>query len=168
MSDLSVVQILSDLEGQIARIESQEAFHAEQEVLHREQRAQSAAALLKLRERYEAFKAAAVAAEEVVTRAPVEAAVRQADEDARVQFTTVSKLIAWVVGQRTGTFGATAVAQEINQRFGQRLARPLDSRTVSVTLRRLNAQGRIYLVREGKAFYEALYHLGPPPKERPS
>ncbi|HZF07172.1 MAG TPA: hypothetical protein VFE33_00125 [Thermoanaerobaculia bacterium] len=168
MTDLSVAQILADLAAQIARVESQEAFHAQQEVLHREQRAQSAADLLKLQERYEAFKAAAVAAEEVVTRAPVADPVRQEDEDARVQITTVSKLVARVAEARTGTFGPTAVAQEINQRFGRRLGRPLDTRTVSVTLRRLSAMKRIHLVREGKAFHEALYAPGPRPKPRPT
>lgn len=164
MTDLSVAQILADLETQIARGESQEAFHAQQEILHREQRAQSAAELLKLRERYEAFKAAAAAAEEVVTRAPVEDPARREDEDARFEITTVSKLVARVVEGRTGAFGATAVAQEINQRFGRRLHRPPDSRTVSVTLRRLNTMRRIYLVREGRAFHEALYAWGPRPK----
>jgi hypothetical protein len=167
MPDLSVAQILANLEAQIASVESQEAFHAQQEVLHREQRAQNAADLEKLRQRYEVFKTAAAAAEEVVTRVPQEDPARQEDEDARVQITTVAKLIVRVVAARTGTFGATAVAQEINQRFGRRLGRPLDSRTVSVTLRRLNDSGRIHLVREGKAFHEALYAPGPRPKPRP-
>src|SRR5690242_830295 len=35
MTDLSVAQILADLETQIAQVESQEAFHAQQEALHR-------------------------------------------------------------------------------------------------------------------------------------
>jgi len=164
MTDLSVAQILADLEAQIAQVGSQEAFHAEQEALHREQRAQSAADLLKLRERYEVFKTAAAAAAEVVTRAPAEAPVRQEDEDARFQITSVSKLVARVAAEQSGIFGPTAVAQEINRRFGRRLGRPVDSRTVSVTLRRLSAARRIHIVRDGRAFYEALYAPGPRPK----
>jgi hypothetical protein len=94
----------------------------------------------------------------------VEDPVRQEDEDARVQITTVSKLVARVVESRTGAFGPTAVAQEIHQRFGRRLGRPLDTRTVSVSLRRLCTMNRIYLVREGRAFHEALYAAGPRPR----
>jgi hypothetical protein len=94
----------------------------------------------------------------------VEDPARLEDEDARFAITTMSKLVARVVEGRTGAFGATAVAQEIHQRFGRRLHRPPDSRTVSVTLRRLNTMRRIYLVREGRAFHEALYAWGPRPK----
>jgi hypothetical protein len=36
------------------------------------------------------------------------------------------------------------------------------------TLRRMCAMNRIYLVREGKAFHEALYAAGPRPKPRPT
>jgi hypothetical protein len=36
MTDLSVAQILADLAAQITRIESLEAFHAQQEAAHRE------------------------------------------------------------------------------------------------------------------------------------
>jgi hypothetical protein len=37
--DLSIAQVLTDLEAQVKQLEGQEAFHAQQEVFHREQRA---------------------------------------------------------------------------------------------------------------------------------
>jgi hypothetical protein len=160
--NLSVAQIVADLEAQIAHFQSQESFHAQQEVFHREQRELNAAELAKVRERYDAFKAAATAAGEVVHRASTVAAVRQSEADANLRITTISKLIARVVEAKPEheTFGPTAVAQELNARFGKRLRRPLDGRAVSVTLRRMQAEGRIRLVQEGRAFHEALYAWG--------
>ena len=61
------------------------------------------------------------------------------------------------------TFGAKAVAQEVNGRFGSKLRRPVGPRTFSSGLRRLAAAGRIHLVREGKGHVEALYAKGPKP-----
>ena len=49
------------------------------------------------------------------------------------------------------------MAEEVNARFGKRLRRPLEPRTASVTLRRLEAEGRIQLLEKGRAFHEALY-----------
>ena len=89
--DLSIAQILIDLEAQVTQLEGQEAFHAQQEVFHREQRALRAGELAKIRERYETFKAAATAAGEVVRRLKVEGADDAAPPG------TVSKMIARVI-----------------------------------------------------------------------
>ncbi|HEX3551744.1 MAG TPA: hypothetical protein VIA62_00770 [Thermoanaerobaculia bacterium] len=158
---LSVAQILADMEAQIAHFQSREAFHAQHEAAHREQRELNAAELARVRERYDAFKTAATAAGEVVNRAGTAAAARQSEDDASLRITTLSKLIARVVEGKPEqeTFGATAVAGEVNARFGKRLRRPLDPRTASVTLRRMAADGRLRLVQEGRAFHEALYAL---------
>jgi hypothetical protein len=59
-----------------------------------------------------------------------------------------------VTGER---FTPSAMAREVNETFAKRLRRPVTGRTASVALRRLAILGRIQLVREGKAFHEAIY-----------
>jgi hypothetical protein len=152
-SDLSIAQILKDLEAQVRQLEDQEAFHAQQEVFHREQRALRAGDLAMIRERYETFRAAAAAAGEVVRRVKVEGA----DESAPP--VTISKMIgrlidAKIAGER---LTPSAMAREVNETFAKRLRRPVSSRTASVALSRLTRLGYLELVREGKAFHEAIY-----------
>jgi hypothetical protein len=152
-SDLSIAQVLTDLEAQVRQLEEQEAFHGQQEVFHREQRALRAEELTRIRERYEAFKTAATAAGEVVRRVKVEGV------DVVAPPATISKMIgrmidAKVAGER---FTPTAMAKEVNETFGKRLRRPVSGRTASVALRRLADLGRLELVRKGKAFHEAIY-----------
>jgi hypothetical protein len=161
-ANLSIAQILADLETQIGHLESQEAFHARNEETHRGQRELYAAELARVRERYDAFKTAATAAGEVVNREMVSTA-QQAEADARLRIRTLSKLILHVVEGKSEqeTFGATTLSQEVNARFGNRLRRPLDPRTASVTLRRMEADGRIQLVEKGRAFHEAMYARQP-------
>lgn len=162
--NLSVAQLMANLEAQIAYFESQEAFHSQQAAFHREQQQLSVAELAKARERYEAFKAAAAATDELAHHSAIAGTLRQTEEDARIPITTISGLIGRVVDAKPPgeTFGPTSIAQEINFRFGKRLPHPLDSRTVSGTLRRLHADGRIHRVQDGRAFHEALYAQGPP------
>ncbi len=163
--NLSIAQIMANLEAQIAHFESQESFHAQQAAFHHEQLQINAAELAKAREHYEAFKAAAVAVSEAVLHASSDRAARQSEEDASLRITTISKLIVRVVEAKPDgeTFGPTTVAEELNARFGKRLRRPLDGRAVSVTLRRLQADGEIHQVQRGRAFHEALYARGPKP-----
>jgi len=151
--DLSISQVLRDLESQIGQLERQEAFHAEQEVFHREQRALRAGELAVIRERYETFRTAAAAAGEVVRRLKVEGA----DESALP--TTISKMIARILEAKvTGErLTPSSIAGEINEVFARRLRRPVSSRTASVALRRLAGLGEVNLVREGRAFHEAVY-----------
>jgi hypothetical protein len=157
-SDLSIAEVLADLEAQIAHLETQEAFHTQQEVLHREQRSHCAAELEKTRERYEGFKSAAAALGEVVPRrSPTRPAV---EDDGRK--TTISKLIARVVaGKEEGEkLSPSVLTRELNQRFPKTLRKPVESRTVSVALRRLCSDGRLQLLEEGRAFHEAVYVRG--------
>ena len=74
-----------------------------------------------------------------------------------------SRLIRSVVERWTGgePFGATAVAQEVNRLFHDHLRRPVDERNTSDVLRRMKREGLLHLVRQGKAFQEALYARGP-------
>lgn len=152
-SDLSIAQVLTDLEAQVRQLEEQEAFHAQQEVFHREQRALRAADLAMIRERYEAFKAAAAAAGEVVRRVKVEGA------DVSAPPVTISKMIGRLIDAKMAGERLTpsAMAQEVNETFAKRLRRPVSGRTASVALSRLTRLGRLELVREGKAFHEAIY-----------
>ena len=122
-SDLSITQVLTDLAAQVKQLESQEAFHAQQEVFHREQRALRAGELETIRERYEAFKAAATAAGELVRRVKVEGA----DESAPP--VTISRMIARIIEGKVNGEKLTpkAMAKEVNQTFAKRLRRPISS-----------------------------------------
>jgi hypothetical protein len=72
---------------------------------------------------------------------------------------TISKMILRVIANRVKgeRFTPTAIATEVNDAFAKRLRRPASSRTVSATLRRLAKRGDLELVREGRAFHEAIY-----------
>lgn len=58
-------------------------------------------------------------------------------------------------------FGATAVTQEIEHRWGAKLRRRPDPRSVAAALRRWAAAGRLHQVREGRAYSESLYRKAP-------
>ena len=158
-SDLSIVQVLTDLEAQVRQLESQEAFHAQQEVFHQEQRALRAGELATVRERYEAFKAAASAAGELVRRVKVEGA------DESLPPGTISKMVVRIIeGKMNGEkLTPTTMAKEVNQVFAKRLRRPVTRRNVSVALGRLAGLGRIHVVQGSKAFHEAVYAKGRKP-----
>src|SRR4051812_26842595 len=65
-SNLSIAQMLTELEGQIKHHREQEEHHTRQEVFHREKRALHATALATAQDRFAAFQAAAAAAGELV------------------------------------------------------------------------------------------------------
>ncbi|HEY0553265.1 MAG TPA: hypothetical protein VGG20_03310, partial [Thermoanaerobaculia bacterium] len=113
--NLSIAQVLTDLEAQVGQLEGQEAFHAEQEVFHREQRALRAGELAMIRERYDAFKAAATAAGEVVRRLKVEGA----DESAPPA--TISKMIGRILDAKMAGERLTpsSIAKEVNETFAK-------------------------------------------------
>jgi hypothetical protein len=165
----SVAQILAGLEAQIAHFEAQGPFHARQEAFHRAERERCESELGKLRERYKAFKKASAAAGEVVkgkaAASPARAAGAAEEDTSPMPATT---LISWVVaGKAEGdSFGATAVAGEVNTRFANRLRRPLNVRSVSVALSRMAAEGLVKVVREGRAHHEALYARRPSKAKR--
>jgi len=164
IAKLSVEDVVANLEARAAFHGEQEALHTQQEVHHREQRQVHAAELAKVRQHLETFRAAAAPALELA-RIPLvsPSAPPPPPEDLPASGRLmVSKLLRRVVqSQPDGEpFGATAVAAEANRRFGSHLTRAVDSRTASDVLRRLANEGAIHLVREGKAFHEALYAKG--------
>jgi hypothetical protein len=161
---LSVSEILANLEARLSHHRERREVHARQEAHHREQCAFHDAELMKIQERYDAFKAAAEAASDYAH--PPEAADGSlpAEEDLprfgnRLR---VSGLIARVVEAlpEGEPFGAQAVAAEVNQRYGDRMDKPVRPATVSAVLRRLGRARKIRQVRHGKAAQEGLYVRG--------
>lgn len=167
---LSVAEVLAQLEARVAFHEQREAFHAQQEAHHREQREGHAADLAQARRNLEAFRTVSTEALELVQQGvaappepPVNPLIGVSQASGRV---VPSRLVRAVVGSRKDDepFGATAVAQEVNRRFKDKLRRPMSARAVGDTLRRMEAQRLIHLVRPGRAKYEALFKKGPRPK----
>ncbi|HEX6862063.1 MAG TPA: hypothetical protein VF414_04560, partial [Thermoanaerobaculia bacterium] len=53
--------------------------------------------------------------------------------------------------------GASAIIDEIHERWGHKLKHGIEPRSVSSTLRRWGATGRLRLVRDGRSYSESLY-----------
>lgn len=154
---LSVASILAELQARMEHHRKQEAFHAQQEAFHEQKRAHHAAELQVVRERFEAFQTAADAAGELVSRPREEKAVD--DSIPAGKGAVLSKLVSRVIDGRgpLERFGSKDVAREIRERYGDRLQRKVDPRTIAAKLRRMARAGKIHPVREGRAFYETLY-----------
>lgn len=162
-SKLSVAQILANLEARYAFHREQEALHAREEAHHREQRTAHAAEMEKVHGRLESFKAASESLEELAEEPIPGQTPKQSVPDFGSGRPTPTRMIRAVVeSHRPGDrFGANGVAAEVNRRYPDKLDAPVDGRAVSVVLRRMRDERKIYLVRPGKAHFEALYSLGP-------
>jgi Glu-tRNA(Gln) amidotransferase subunit E-like FAD-binding protein len=166
-TDSSIAELLESLEAQAADHERQEAYHAEQEILHRERRSAHAAGLEQVRRHLEALRAAVAALDQAASRPAPASRPEMDDEDlGSASRPKVQRMVEKVVeSKRPGVrFGSEALTGEVNQRFGDRLRKPLDERQVSVVLRRLAEKKRIELVRRGRPHQEALYALAPTPR----
>jgi phosphoribosylcarboxyaminoimidazole (NCAIR) mutase len=167
-SELSVAQILANLEAQMALHKEREAYHAEQEVYHREQRAVHAAEHETVAKHYEAFKATAGGAAEIAARVAASAPAPPPQKEETRQpalpagRSLPSRLVARLIAELPAdeTFTASRIAAEVNRRFRRELPKPIDSRLASTALRRLLAEGEIRLVEKGTAHREALYSRG--------
>ncbi len=166
----SVAEVLAKLEERIAHHRQQADFHAQQEVYHREQNAIHLAELKKVTEHFEAFKATALPAAELagIGAAPPQPVKEEVEDDRELigkhgKRILASRLVARVADRMADgvTFGAKQVAAETNRRYRDKLRRPIDARAASVTLRRLEAAGRLRLVRKGKSNHEGLYTKPP-------
>lgn len=159
--ELSIGSVLKELQARMELHRSREAFHAQQEAFHQQQRAHHAAELQMARERFEAFQAAADAASELVARPREEKA--SDDSIPAGKGAVLSKLVARIVAGKgpLERFGAKEVTREIRERYGARLNRKIDPRTVAAKLRRMAQAGKIHLVRKGRALYGALYTKSP-------
>lgn len=172
-ANLPIAAVLDDLSRQIEHWQRQQELHAEQaehhgrqQLFHQERRVEAAAELEALRERLEAFRAAAEAAGEVVGRptgdtppAVAEAAEPDLPRERRTGRVVLSRLLAEVVQGKAPeeTFTHASLAHEVQDRFGDSLRKRVDPRSVSSTLRRLAAQGRLHTVREGTSHIPAVY-----------
>ena len=156
-SETSLESIVSRLEAQIAFDQEREAFHAKQEVFHREQRAVFAAEIEKLTAVLGAFKTAASTAAELETRAAAFTPPKpNLDIGSKASLT---RMIRRVIETRPAgdVFGTNFITAEINRHYRERLRRPVREKLVSITLRRLERQGELRQVREGRPHHEALY-----------
>jgi hypothetical protein len=163
-SQLSVAQVLANLEAQMALHKEREAYHAQQEVFHREQRAVNADGYETVAKHYEAFKMAAGGATEIAARVAV-AAQAVPSEAPPPEPPPLGKrpqpgpLVRGLIQEMPPgqVFGASQVAAEVNRRFPRSLRRPMDSRLASAVLRRLLVEGTVRLAKEGSPHHEALY-----------
>lgn len=165
-SNLPVAQVLAKLEAKVAHHRERKAFHEEQKRLHDEQQAHHEAALETAIVRLESFRTAAEAADDLLeqdkpdTPSPSQPEMDGAD---LIRKTALSRMVAQVVEAKAPdeTFGARAVTREILKRWGDKLRRKPDPRSVAATLRRWALAGKIHQVREGRAYYESLYKKAP-------
>lgn len=166
--ELSVARIITELQDQVEHHRRQEVFHAEQEVFHREERARHAADLQVALERLALFETAADAAGELVARA-LDKRQREKEKEKVVDESippgknNLSKLVDRIVFAKDmeETFGATDVTALVQERYGARLKRRIEVRSVAAKLRRMARSRQIHRVREGRSFHESLYRKGP-------
>ncbi|HVG07560.1 MAG TPA: hypothetical protein VNM67_07625 [Thermoanaerobaculia bacterium] len=160
--NLSIAQMLANLETKVALHRERKHFHAEQEAIHREQTALHGTELDNALARLEAFRSAAEAAGELLDHAKLAALPPpQPDLDVPdlIRKRSLSRMVARVVEGLPAdqTFGSRSVTREIQERWGAKLRRRPDPRSVAALLRRWALAGRIHQVREGRAYYESLY-----------
>lgn len=139
--NLSIAQMLANLETKVALHRERKQFHAEQEAIHREQTEIHAAELDNALSRLEAFRSAAEAAGELLDQAKLAAAPPSLPdlEDADlIRKRSLSRMVARVVEglPPDQTFGAKGVTREILERWGAKLRRRPDPRSVAAALRR--------------------------------
>ncbi|MEO6192325.1 MAG: hypothetical protein ABIS20_04900 [Thermoanaerobaculia bacterium] len=160
-SELSVAQVLANLEAQMKVHRDHEEHHASREAHHREQRAVHAAELETIARHYEAFKASAAGAAEIASRfAPPPPA--RTEPLPPLKPVLPSKLVARAAAEMPAgePFAPTRIAAEVNRRYSRELRKPIDSRLASTALRRLMLRGVIRLVRKGTAHRETIYARG--------
>ena len=158
--ELSVTAVLARLEAQAAFHRQQEAFHAERETYHREQRSAHAGELAEVNRRLQAFRASAADALELAARPGAVAAA----EEVAVDLGSASRpkhgrMVEVLLADKAPEerFGPSGLAEEINQRFGDRLRRPATAAQVSMVLRRMHRLGKLHQTRRGRSRQEALY-----------
>ena len=162
--ELSVPRVLAELKERIELHRSRQAYHAQQEEVHRQEKERHAAELETVQAHFETFQTAVAAVSELVARPRDGRAKGEPDDSIPAgKGAVLSKLVARVVANKgpIEVFGATEITREIQERFGARLNRKIDVRTVGAKLRRMARVRMIHRIREGRAFYESLYSRTP-------
>lgn len=162
-STLSMDAIVARLEEQVAYHRERESFHAERGAHHQKHQALHAAELATLSSSLEAFKTATAKASELASRTSIplssgpEPLSGQALDIGRKP--SLTRMVQRVVESRPAgeAYGTAYITWQINQRYGNRLRRPVRPKLVSIVLRRMAASGRLRTVREGRPHHEALY-----------
>jgi hypothetical protein len=157
---LSLAEVMTRFEEQIAHLRGQEAFHAEREAFHREHRTALAAELEEFGRRLEAFQAAAALPAPSRTE-PAKAPPPDVEALVRAPRIRLTNIVAKVV-ERKGPqerFGPRSIVAEMKELFGEheRLRSRLNERRISSALRWLAARRKIFLVAKGRPHQEALY-----------
>lgn len=160
-SNPSLTEMIAQLEAKVAYHKEQEGLHTTQEAFHAEQKVVHQAEHQKALESLQALKAAGETAGEILVDFKTSAsAPAPLPENFRAgDWHWLSRLINAVVESKAPgeTFGPTKVTREIQERWGSKLHQRVDRRSVSATLRFWAHAGRLRKVREGRAYYEALY-----------
>jgi hypothetical protein len=160
-SNLSVYQIIAELEAQIARHHAQVDLHTKQEAFHRERRAHHAAELEKLSGVLEDFRKTSSAVLEVTGDSRKRRDDQRDFGSSRPRF---GRLILAILEDKGAeeAFSASDLAGEIQRRYGDRLdkAKRVEPRSIAAQLRRMVDRGEIRLTREGRSYHEALYAKG--------
>jgi hypothetical protein len=166
-SNSSISQVLIQLEERVEHHRERQSFHAEQESFHRERAAHHAAALEAALAHLGDFKTASAAAGELLERdrsAAPPPAEPEVDAELDNLRRPLSRMVARVVEGKAPDeiFGPDSVAREVQRRWGAKLRRKVNLRTVATTLRRMALAGRIHQIREGRPSHESLYSKTPP------
>jgi hypothetical protein len=159
MTELSVQQMLANLEAQIELHRERESHHAREEAVHREQREAHAAELTALLRHYEALKSSVAAAAPLAIRHVSPRLKEPPRETLPVGKPVVwSRLVERVVAAIPSgeAFSPADITAAVNRRF-QGLPKKADSRVTSNILRRMAAAGAIRRVRKGTSHREASY-----------
>jgi hypothetical protein len=157
----SVGEILASLESQAGFHRERAAFHAGHEEHHKAQRSAHESELAEIERRLEAFRAAASEALELADRPAV--AVPQPDVKQKdlgsASRPKLGRMVTLLLQDKgvSERFGPAGLTREVNERFGERLRRPVTVPQISIVLRRLQNQGKIHQVRQGRPHWEALY-----------
>lgn len=164
--NLSLGQMIAQLEKKVALHRERQSFHAEQEALHRDKAAEHAAELEGAQSHLQALRAAAEAAGELLDRGEAVLPSQSEGNDTLDvnRKRALSRMVARVVESKSPdeTFGARSVTQEVQERWGAKLRRGPDSRNVAALLRRWALSGRLQQVSEGRAHHEALFRKKQP------
>ena len=159
MTELSIQQMLANLEAQIELHREREGHHAREEAAHREQREAHAAELTELLRHYEALKSSVEAAAPLAVRhvpAPPKEPPREMLPSGKpvVWSSLVDRVVAEI--PKGKVFSPADVTAAVNRRF-QGLPKDANSRVTSNILCRRAAAGEIRRVQKGKSHHEATY-----------
>lgn len=167
-SNVSIAAALGRLEAKIAHHKTQhehhaaqEEHHAQQQAFHAEKKALHDAEHRRAVERYEAFKTVSTSIGDVLVDVEAEEPPPPPplDDIDFGEWRWLSRLMDRLIERKAPdeVFGASSLIQEIQQRWGSKLRHRIQPRSVSSTLRRWAAMGRIRLVRDGRSYHESLY-----------